>query len=153
MTQNAQPIFNIEKLYVRDMSLEIPHAPQIFLDRTAPEMNVQLGSDAKQVGDNMYQVEVSVTVTAKIGDKTMFLIEVAQAGIFQIAHIPQQEMDPILSIACPNIIFPYARETVSDIATRAGFPPLLLSPVNFEAIYPQRLQAQQAQGAHEIPIQ
>ncbi len=155
MTQNAQPVFNIEKIYVRDLSLEIPHAPQIFLDRNQPEMNVQLHNEASNVGENMYQVDVTVTVTAKIGDKTMFLIEVDQAGIFQISGVPQEDMEPILGIACPNILFPYAREAVSDIATRAGFPPVVLAPVNFEVIYQQRLQAQQAQaqGSHEVPIQ
>lgn len=153
MTENAQPVFNIEKIYVRDMSLEIPHAPQIFLERAQPEINIQLADTASQVGENLYQVEVTVTVNAKIGEKSMFLIEVAQAGIFQIANIPQQEMDPILGIACPNILFPYARETVSDLAARAGFPPLILAPVNFEAIYQQRLQAQQAQGAQQAPLQ
>lgn len=155
MTQNAQPVFNIEKIYVRDLSLEIPHAPQVFLDRTQPEMNVQLHNEASNVGENMYQVDVTVTVTAKIGDKTMFLIEVDQAGIFQISGVPLEDMEPILGIACPNILFPYAREAVSDIATRAGFPPVVLAPVNFEVIYQQRLQAQEAQsqGAHEVPIQ
>jgi preprotein translocase subunit SecB len=155
MTQNVQPVFNIEKLYVRDLSLEIPHAPQIFLDRTQPEINVQLHNEASNVGENMYQVDVTVTVTAKVGDKTMFLIEVDQAGIFQISGVPQEDMEPILGIACPNILFPYAREAVSDIATRAGFPPVVLAPVNFEVIYQQRLQAQQAQaqGSYEVPIQ
>ena len=153
MTDNAQPVFNIEKLYVKDLSLEIPHAPQIFLDRNQPEINVQLHNEASNVGENLYQVEVTVTVTAKVGDKTVFLVEVDQAGIFQIANVPAEDMDPILGIACPNILFPYAREAVSDIATRAGFPPVVLAPVNFEAIYQQRLQAQQAQGPHDVPIQ
>lgn len=152
MSQNAQPVFNIEKLYVRDLSLEIPHAPQIFLDRSQPEINVQLHNEASNVGDNLYQVDVTVTVTAKIGEKTLFLVEVDQAGIFQIANVPQADMEPILGIACPNILFPYAREAVSDIATRAGFPPVVLAPVNFEVIYQQRLQAQ-AQGPHDLPIQ
>ncbi|MDD5297454.1 MAG: protein-export chaperone SecB [Rhodocyclaceae bacterium] len=155
MTQNAQPVFNIEKIYVRDLSLEIPHAPQIFLDRNQPEINVQLHNEASNVGENLYQVDVTVTVTAKVGDKTMFLVEVDQAGIFQIANVPQEDMDPILGVACPNILFPYAREAVSDVATRAGFPPVVLAPVNFEVIYQQRLQAQQAQaqGPHDVPIQ
>ena len=147
MTQNTQPIFNIEKIYVRDLSLEIPHAPEIFLDRTQPDINVQLGDDSRPLGNDMYQVEISVTVTAKIGEKTMFLIEVAQAGIFHIAGMTEDDMEALMGIVCPNTLFPYAREAVSDLASRAGFPPLLLSPVNFEVLFHQRKQAQANQAA------
>lgn len=146
------PVFNIEKLYVRDMSLEIPHAPEIFLERTQPEMNVQLHDEAKPLGNELFQVELTLTVTAKMGEKTMFLIEVSQAGIFKIAGLPDEDMNAIMGIACPNILFPYAREVVSDISTRAGFPPVVLAPVNFEVIYQQKLQAQQAQGG-QVSIQ
>lgn len=147
MTQNTQPIFNIEKIYVRDLSLEIPHAPEIFLDRTQPDINVQLGDDSRPLGNDMYQVEINVTVTAKIGEKTMFLIEVAQAGIFHIAGMTEDDMEALMGIVCPNTLFPYAREAVSDLASRAGFPPLLLSPVNFEVLFHQRQQAQANQAA------
>jgi preprotein translocase subunit SecB len=148
---NQQPVFAIEKIYVKDLSLEIPNAPQVFLERSQPEIAVQLHTEGAGIGEAMYQVVLTVTVTAKLGDKTMFLIEASQAGIFQIRNVAQQDMEPILSIACPNILFPYARETISDSVSRAGFPPVLLAPVNFEAIYQQRLQQQQT--PHEVPIQ
>lgn len=149
------PVFNIEKIYVKDLSLEIPHAPQIFLERETPAIEVQLHSEGSGIDEGLFQVVLTVTVTAKIGEKTLFLVEVGKAGIFQIRNVPQDDIDPILSVACPNILFPYARETVSDLVTRAGFPPVLLSPVNFESIYQQRLMSQQAQThpSGEIPIQ
>jgi preprotein translocase subunit SecB len=149
--QAAQPQFTIEKIYVKDLSVEIPHAPQIFLERNQPEVQVQLHTEGASLSDGMYQVVLTVTVTAKAGEKTMFLVEAGQAGIFTVRNVPQADLDPILSIACPNILFPYARETVSDVVTRAGFPSVMLAPVNFEAIYQQRLhqQAQQA-GATQV---
>ena len=142
--QPAQPAFGIQKVYVKDASVELPNAPQVFLGSFTPQIEVQLENAAERLGDATYEVVVMVTVTAKEGDKTCFLIEVSQAGIFEISGVPQPDLDPILGIACPNILFPYARETVADLIGRAGFPPLHLTPVNFEAIYLQRLQAQQA---------
>ena len=100
----------------------------------------------------MYEVALTVTVNAKEGETALFLVEVVKAGIFQIRHVPEQDMEPILAVACPNILFPYARETVSDAITRAGFPPVILAPVNFEALYQQRL-AEQQQGASRIQLQ
>ena len=145
--QPAQPAFGIQKVYVKDASVELPNAPQVFLGSFTPQIEVQLENAAERLGDATYEVVVKVTVTAKEGDKTCFLIEVAQAGIFEISGVAQPDLDPILGIACPNILFPYARETVADLIGRAGFPPLHLTPVNFEAIYVQRLQSQQsAQG-------
>ncbi|MBL8484517.1 MAG: protein-export chaperone SecB [Rhodocyclaceae bacterium] len=146
MSESEQPVFSIEKIYVKDMSLEIPHAPQIFLMREQPAVEVQLHSEGKKVDEGVYEVTLTVTVTAKVGEKTMFLTETAQAGIFQIRNVPDQEMDAVLSIGCPNILFPYAREVVSSTIARAGFPPVVLAPVNFEALYFQRLQEQQNQG-------
>lgn len=142
-----QPVFSIEKLYVKDMSLEIPHAPAIFLEREAPEVEVQLHNSSSQVSDGVFESVITVTVTAKLKDKTMFLAEAAQAGIFQIRNVPQEHLGPLLGITCPNIVFPYVRETISDMVTRAGFPPVMLNPVNFESIYQQQAEAQaQAQG-------
>jgi len=146
------PVFQIEKIYVKDLSLEVPNAPQIFLEREAPQIEVQLKSEGASVDEGLYEVVLTVTVTAKLGEKTMFLAEVGEAGIFQLRNIPSADIDPVLSIACPNILFPYARETISDIVVRAGFPPVLLSPVNFEAMYQQRMAAQTA-GPQEVPIQ
>ncbi len=133
--QNNQPVFSIEKVFVKDLSLEIPNAPQIFLEREAPSVDIQLHHNSTGVEEGVYQTILTVTVTAKIGEKTMFLVEAAQAGIFVARNIPAAELEPVLAIACPNILFPYAREVISDTVVRAGFPPVILSPVNFEAIY------------------
>jgi preprotein translocase subunit SecB len=145
-----QPVFSIEKLYVKDLSLEIPNAPQIFLERDAPQVDVQLQTQGKSVQDGVYDVVLSITVTAKLGERTVFLVEVAQAGIFQIRNVPEGDLEPILGIACPNILFPYAREVVSDAVTRAGFPPVVLNPMNFEALYQQRLQQQATEAAGPV---
>ncbi|WP_295624251.1 protein-export chaperone SecB [uncultured Nitrosomonas sp.] len=138
MSEQLQPVFAIEKIYVKDLSLEIPNAPNIFLERDTPEINLQLGTKHQSIDAGLYEVQLTVTVTAKIKDKIMFLIETQQAGIFRIQNIPNEEIDPVLGIGCPNILFPYLREVVSDIVTRAGFPPVILNPVNFEAIYQQK---------------
>ncbi len=138
MSEQQQPVFAIEKIYVKDLSLEIPNAPSIFLERDTPEINLQLGTKSQGIGEELYEVLLTVTVTAKIKDKIMFLVEAQQAGIFRIRHIPDEEIDPVLGIGCPNILFPYMREVVSDIVTRAGFPPVILNPVNFEALYNQK---------------
>ncbi|MEW6165264.1 MAG: protein-export chaperone SecB [Pseudomonadota bacterium] len=155
--QDTSPVFSIEKIYVKDLSLEVPNAPHCFLERESAEIGLQLQSGGEAVGDGIFNVELKLTVTAKVGEKTQFLIEVSQAGIFQIRNVPNEELEPIIAVACPNILFPYARETVSDAVTRAGFPPVLLAPINFESIYRERvtqqLQAQQAAGPHEVPIQ
>ncbi len=147
-----QPVFSIEKIYVKDLSIEVPNAPQVFLHRETPSIEVQIQSKANTIGDGMYEVALTVTVNAKEGETAFFLVEVVKAGIFQIRHVPEQDMEPILAVACPNILFPYARETVSDAITRAGFPPVILAPVNFEALYQQRL-AEQQQGASRIQLQ
>ena len=139
-----QPVFSIEKVFVKDISLEIPNAPQVFLEREAPAVDIQLHHNSSQVDEGVYQTVLTVTVTAKVKDKTMFLVEAGQAGVFVIRNIPAAELDAVLGIACPNILFPYAREVVSDITTRAGFPPVVLNPVNFEAIYQQAVAQQNA---------
>jgi preprotein translocase subunit SecB len=151
--EQQQPVFGIEKLYVKDLSVEVPNAPQCFLEREAPEIQVQLATTGTAVGDAIFDVALTVTVTAKIGEKTLFLVEVAQAGLFQIRNIPEQELEPIVAVACPNILFPYAREVVSDAVNRAGFPPVILAPVNFENIYRQRLEQQAQAGAADAPTQ
>ena len=155
-TNDSAPVFSIEKIYVKDLSLEVPNAPQCFLEREQAQVNLQMQTGGEAVGEGIFNVVLTLTVTAKIGEKTHFLVEAAQAGIFQIRNVPQEELEPIVAVACPNILFPYARETISDAITRAGFPPVLLAPVNFEAIYRQRLEQQQVAtgaGPHEVPIQ
>lgn len=152
MEQNAQPVFGIEKLYVKDLSVEVPHAPEIYLEQNAPQVEVQLNTSGRGVGEGVYEVILTVTVTAKLGDKTVFLVEVGQGGIFRIMNVPEDQMEPLIAIACPNVLFPYAREAVSDAVVRAGFQPIVLQPVNFEGMYMQRLQDQQGAPA-EVPVQ
>jgi preprotein translocase subunit SecB len=142
---NNQPIFNMDKIYVKDLSLEIPHSPKIFLERETPQVDIQLHSQANSIDEGQFEVVVMATVTAKIGEKILFLIEVKQAGIFQIRHVPTEELEPILAVMCPNILFPYLREVVSDVAVRGGFAPVLLNPINFDGLYQQQ-KLQQAQA-------
>jgi len=138
MSEPQAPIFQIEKIYVKDLSLEIPNAPEIFLEREQPNIEVQLNTSSNKVNEGIFETLITVTVTSKIKDKTMFLVEATQAGIFQIRNVPEGDLDVVLGIGCPNIIFPYLREVISDVVTRAGFPPMLLAPVNFEALYAQQ---------------
>jgi preprotein translocase subunit SecB len=152
MSETQQATFQIEKIYVKDMSLELPNAPQVFAQATQPQVEVQISSEAGQFAEGVYEVSVSATVTAKAGDRTLFLAEAVQAGIFSVRNVPEEEMQPLLAIGCPNILFPYLRETISDIITRGGFPPVLLSPVSFEQIYLQRMQEQQGAAGPQIEI-
>ncbi|RXZ36246.1 protein-export chaperone SecB [Oxalobacteraceae bacterium CAVE-383] len=137
----AQPVFQIQRVYLKDMSLEQPNSPAIFLEQEAPNIEVALDVGAQPLAEGIFESTVTATVTAKIGDKVAFLVEGKQAGIFEIRNIPGEQLDPLLGIACPNIIFPYLRANIADILTRSGFPPIHLSEVNFEAFYQQRLQA------------
>jgi len=138
--QNSKPLFSIDKIYVKDLSLEIPHAPKIFLERENPQIDVQVQTQTSSIEEDMYEVVVVATVTAKIGEKVMFLIEAKQAGIFQLRNVPVAEVEPVLAVMCPNILFPYLREVVSDMAVRGGFAPAFLNPINFDALYQQRKQ-------------
>jgi preprotein translocase subunit SecB len=145
MTEQQQPVFVIEKIYVKDLSLEIPNAPHIFLDREAPEVNLQLGTKESVIEGEIHEVVLTATVTARLKekDKVMFLVEAHQAGIFRIRNVPGDDIEPVLGVLCPNILFPYLRETISDVVTRAGFPAVILNPVNFEAVYQQKKQQEQ----------
>ena len=149
MADEQQPVFNIEKLYVKDLSVEVPNAPGIYLEREAPQMDVNMSSESRALSEDMYNSSITVTITAKVGDKVMFLVECTQGGIFRIHNVPQDQLPMVLGIGCPTIVFPYLRETVSDVVSRAGFPPLILNPVNFESLYLQQQQAQQQQAAPE----
>lgn len=135
---NTQPQFSMEKIYVKDLSLEIPHAPKIFLERANPQIDVQLHTQAGSVEEGVHEVVVMTTVTAKIGEKVMFLIEAKQAGIFRMSNVPAGELEQVLAVMCPNILFPYLREVVSDVAIRGGFAPVLMNPINFDGIYQQQ---------------
>lgn len=155
MTEEQQtPVFSIEKLYVKDLSVEAPNAPEIFLESDSPAVELQLRTEGKGLSDGLFEVCLTVTVTATIGEKTAFLVEVTQAGIFQLRNIPPESVEPLLAVACPNLLFPYAREVVSSTTTRAGFSPVVLQPVNFEQLYMERQRQQTSQApAHEVPIQ
>ena len=154
MEQNEQPVFGIEKLYVKDLSVEVPNAPEIYLERENPEIEIQLGTSGRGVDEGVFEVVLTVTVTAKLGEKTVFLVEAGQAGVFRIMNVPAEQIEPLIAVACANVLFPYAREVVSDAIGRAGFQPIVLQPVNFEAMYMQRLQQEAAQSTPtEVPIQ
>lgn len=140
-----QPVFGIEKIYLKDLSLELPNAPQVFFQAEAPEVEVNMHNEATRLPqEGLFQVVLTVTVTAKAQDKTVFLVEAAQAGIFQIRNIPQTDLDAVLGTICPHTLMPYAREVIASTVQRAGFPPVTLQHMNFDAIYQQRLQQMQA---------
>lgn len=148
MATSQDPVFAIQRLYLKDLSLEIPHAPGIFLESAQPTVEVSLGVESQQVADSIHEAAVTVTVTTKAVDKVVFLVEAKQAGIFEIRNIPAEQMEMLLNIVCPNIVYPYLRSNVADAIQRTGFPPIHLSEINFEAMYQQRLQQeQQAAGA------
>jgi preprotein translocase subunit SecB len=136
--ENNQPQFSMEKIYVKDLSLEIPHAPKIFLERANPQLDVQLHTQAGPVEEGVHEVVVMTTVTAKIGEKVMFLIEAKQAGIFRMSNMSAEELEQALAVMCPNILFPFLREVVSDVAIRGGFAPVLMNPINFDVLYQQQ---------------
>lgn len=141
--QAAAPVFNIEKIYIQDLSVEVPNSPAIFLEREAPQIDLNLNTGSTKIDEGIYHTVVSLTVTAKINGKNAFLVELHQAGIFRIQNLPEEAMGPALGVGCPNILFPYAREAVAEAVMKAGFPPLLMQPVNFEMLYLQQQQAQQ----------
>ena len=143
--QQTAATFQIEKVYLKDMSLEIPNAPQVFMQQVQPQLEVRLDTGATPFTEGYFEATVSATVTAKVGDKTLFLAEAVQAGIFQMRNVAEADLNPLLGIACPTILFPYLREAISDLVIRGGFPPVLLAPVSFEALYMQRMQQQKPQ--------
>ena len=145
MSESPLPTFSIEKVYLKDLSVEVPNAPEVFLETEAPTMEVNINSGARAVQDALFEVVLTVTITARIKEKTVFLVEVTQAGVFQIRNVPQDDIGPLLGIACPNTLFPYARETISTVTARAGFQPVILAPMSFENIYQQQVQQLQAQ--------
>ena len=138
--QSNEPHFSIEKIYLKDVSFESPSSPAVFTEDWNPEINMDLNSQGQPVDENVYEVELSLTVTAKNKDQTAFLVEIKQCGIFSIANMDDENLNGMLGSFCPNILFPYAREAISDLVTKGGFPQLLLAPVNFDAIYAQHVQ-------------
>ena len=139
--QPQEPFLAIEKVYVKDLSVEVPNAPKVFLEQQAPQVELNISNSAEPISEGYYHVLTTITVTAKAGERTVFLVEAKQGGVFQIRNIPPSDLEAVLAVACPNILFPYLRETVSDAIVRAGFPPYFVPPVNFERFYQQRQQA------------
>ena len=139
-TQELQATFNIQRIYLKDMSLEQPNSPAIFLEQDGPNIEVQIDVGNQKLADDIYEATVTVTITAKIGDKIAFLVEGKQGGIFEVRNVPEEQIEPLLGIACPNIIYPYLRANIADMVTRGGFPPIHLTEINFEVFYQQRKQ-------------
>lgn len=145
MAENQAPgvVFSLEKIYVKDLSYEAPNTPHMFLEKTAPEVNVQIGIEHRPLNkeDGIFEAVLAVTATATLQDKTVFLSEVKQAGIFRLQGIPEEELVKVLEISCPNILLPFAREAINETVTKGGFPQLLVNPINFEALFLQKQQA------------
>jgi preprotein translocase subunit SecB len=144
MSDAQQPVFQIQRMYLKDLSLEIPGAPRIFLEQQAPAVEISLDTSHEALTESIHEVTVTSTVTTKIGDKVVFLVEAKQAGIFDIRNIPAEQMPIVINVVCPNVTYPYLRANVADVIQRAGFPPIHLAEINFEALYQQKLAQQQA---------
>ncbi len=148
--KEQQGQFNIQKIYSKDISFEAPGSPKIFTEKWEPKNNLDLNTNANPIGENTYEVVLSLTVTAKIGETTAYLCEIHQAGIFSVEGFSDTDLHAMLGSFCPSILFPYAREAVSDIVTRGGFPQLLLAPINFDALYEQHMQQAQATNTETV---
>ncbi len=152
--QNLQPVFQIQRVYLKDLSLEQPNSPGIFLEQEPPAIEVSVDVGAEPLAEGIFESTVTITVTAKVNDKVAFLVEGKQGGIFEARNIPAEQLDPLLGIGCPNIVYPYLRANIADIITRAGFPPVHLAEINFEVFYQQRMQAlaqqQEQEGAANL---
>ncbi len=144
---NTQPAFSIQRIYLKDLSVELPNAPQILLEQGNPQVDIQLNIHAENVVEGLYEVAVSATVTTKVNDKVLFLVEAKQAGLFEIRNIPDDQLQPIIAIACPQIVYPYLRASVADAINRTGFPPVHLTEVNFQAMYQAQLDQAAAGNA------
>ena len=150
MSDQQTPVFQIQRVYLKGASLEQPNSPAILLEQEAPTVDIQLGVNAGPVADNIYEVTITATVQTKIKDKTVFLAEATQAGIFEIRNVPADQLGQIMGIACPQIVYPYLRGNVADMIQRGGFPPVHLAEINFQAMYEQQ-QQQQAAAAQQTP--
>jgi len=149
-TPELQASFNIQRIYLKDMSLEQPNSPSIFLEQEGPSIEIQIDVGNEKLADDIYEATVTVTITAKIRDKIAFLVEGKQGGIFELRNIPEDQLEPLLGIACPNIIYPYLRANIADMVTRGGFPPVHLTEINFEVFYQQRKQALSQAGTTTV---
>jgi preprotein translocase subunit SecB len=140
--QDQTPVFQIQRIYLKDLSLEQPNSPQVLLEQTQPQVDIQLAMAAEVVAEGVFEVTVTATVTTKVGERVLFLVEAKQAGIFEIRNVPAEQQQGILGVMCPQMLYPYLRAIVSDVCTRAGFPPILLAEVNFQAMFEAQRQAQ-----------
>lgn len=148
MTEQAQaPVFAIQRVYLKDLSVEIPHAPRIFLETQQPNVEIQMDVGSEQITEGIYESTVTITITTKVGDKIAFLIEAKQGGIFEVRNVPDEQMPLLINVVCPNIVYPYLRSNVADTVQRTGFPPIHLAEINFEGLYQQRLAQMQAEKA------
>ena len=145
--QDQSPVFQIQRIYLKDLSLEQPNSPQVLLEQTQPAVDIQLSMSAEGIAASLFEVTVTATVTTKVGERVLFLVEAKQAGIFEIRNVPAEQQQGILGVVCPQMLYPYLRAIVSDVCTRAGFPPILLAEVNFQAMFEAQQQAQLAQAA------
>lgn len=143
-TENSQPQFAIQRIYLKDLSFETPNTPTIFNGQGEAAVNIDLNSGATRLDESIYEVVLSLTVTSKLGDKVAYLVEVKQAGIFTLSGFNEAELNGMLHSFCPNILFPYVREAISDVVSKGSFPQLILAPINFDAVYAQHLKQQQA---------
>ncbi|PLC48876.1 protein-export chaperone SecB [Pollutimonas subterranea] len=147
--QDSQdPSFSLQRTYVKDLSLEMPNAPQIFLEQEGPTVEVSINVGGQRLAETVYEASVTATVTTRIGDKVLYLVEATQAGIFEAANIPADQLDPLIGIVCPTMLYPYLRANVADAITRTSLPPLHLAEVNFQGLYEQRVAqlAEEQQG-------
>ena len=151
MSDNQEPVFQIQRVYLKEASLEQPNSPAILLEQEQPAVDIQLGVEALQAADGIFEVCVTATVQTKIKDKTVFLIEAKQAGIFEIRNIPEDQMSAVVGVACPQIVYPYLRGNVADVVNRAGFPPVHLAEINFQAMYEQQQAQAAAAPASQLP--
>ncbi|MDO8457649.1 MAG: protein-export chaperone SecB [Burkholderiaceae bacterium] len=135
---NQEPVFQIQRVYLKEASLEQPNSPAILLEQEQPTVDIQLGVEATPIAEGLFEVSVTATVQTKIGERTVFLVEAKQAGIFELRNLPQEQIGSIMGIACPQIVYPYLRGNVADIISRAGFPPVHLAEINFQAMYEQQ---------------
>ncbi|ABM36247.1 protein-export chaperone SecB [Polaromonas naphthalenivorans] len=147
---NLDPVFQIQRVYLKDLSLEQPNSPEILLNQEQPGVEIQLGVDAKPVAEGLFEITVTATVHTKIEEKTVFMVEAKQAGIFEIRNIQSDQMGALLGIACPQIVYPYLRSNVADIIQRGGFPPVHMAEINFQAMYEQQ-QAEAMMATSEAP--
>lgn len=147
--KREEPIFSVQKLYVKDLSLEVPGAPESFKQKEAPKIEISMNNSARKIEEGFFEVVIKATVTAKSDQLTLFLVEATQGAVFQVRNVDGENLEMTLGITAPNIVFPYLRETISEAITRAGFPPVILQPMNFETIYRARKQEQTDAGSEE----